>query len=1091
MIFVVGMHRSGTSFVANLFRDLGVNFGSERELLEAQLDNPEGFAEYKEVVELHDSLLTEQSLSWYQPSAHIELSASQKKRIQQLRNNLEGVGLEAVKDPRLSLFVTDWIQEDDEVWICLRDPNEVCESLFVRDAFPYEASAALWLIYNKAIIDGLAGKKYQVIWFSELRNDLKTLVAPLENRFGDLSGEIRSVLTSRFKPGYANNSQKVLDTLGEFRQLAKELYSECLVKGSLSPFSELDSKPLEDFVRHFAPIVSKSREYRDWKSEIPHLKARASTLQDLLDERNEEFDLLAEAHKNEVSQHKQLELTYKRLESDHEKLVLACKLQKEEFEQFQNSLYEYKQALAPRFFYFLFRLYKRVTARSSTNTFIDTVFKEYPVPEALKRKSRFNTIRSILKFVVANPEIATRNLTIRNIKILLRKITGNGQDLQQWLSSRIPVTSECHPLEIEQFERGEVLDFPLYESPKVSIIVPVYNQIEITLSLLKSLTKHTDVPYEVIIADDNSQDETKDLHKFVKNVQHVRNEKNLGFLLNCNNAAKSARGEYLVFLNNDTNVCRGWLDNLLMVFDDPDVGIAGPKILFREGQLQEAGGIVWKDASGWNYGRMQDPAAPEFNYRKEVDYVSGCCLMIRTSLWEAIGGFDQRYVPAYYEDTDICFEARQRYFKVVYQPASTVIHFEGASHGTDTSAGIKHYQVVNREKFLEKWKIVLEQHQGNGVDVFHSRDRSRDKKCILFIDHYVPWFDKDAGSRAVFMYLELLIDMGYNIKFIGDNFYKHEPYTSALQQMGIEVLYGNHYAANIDTWIEENSNNIDIAFLNRPHVAERYIDLLKKQRIHVVYFGHDLHFLRLQRQAKLESCEKKEKESEKWRVRELDLMEKSDVVYYPSTVEVEILRQNYGVKHSEVLPLFLYPKESASPKYEPGERKGLLFVGGFGHPPNVDAVEWFYESVFSQLSEDALPVYIVGSNVPKHIADLSSDQFKVLGYQSDAELETLYRKVKLAIVPLRYGAGVKGKVLEAMYHAVPVVGTTVALEGIEGVDEAAFEANSAIEFANVINELVVTDETLRESSTQSAAFIRTHFNSGCIRAIFERDFALN
>ena len=1091
MIFVVGMHRSGTSFVANLFRDLGVNFGSEKELLEAQLDNPEGFAEYKEVVELHDSLLAEKNLSWYQPSAHITLEASQKERIQQLKHSLKGAELKAVKDPRLSLFVADWLEEGDEIWVCLRDPNEVCESLFTRDAFPYEASAALWMIYNNAIIKGLADKKYQVVWFSELRNNPKTLLSPLEERFGVLSGEIKNVLTSRFKPGYANNSKKVLGTPGEFRQLAINLYSKCVEEGSLSPFAGIDTKPLEAFVRHFSPILSESRQYRDWKCEIPDLKRRASTLQDLLDERNEEFDLLAEAHRNEVEQHKRLELAYKQLEADCEQRILACKAEKEEFEKFQNSLYEYKQALAPRFFYFLFRLYKRITARSSTNTFIDTVFIEYPVPAALKRNSRFDTIRSLVKFVVDNPKIATRNLTVRNIKILLQKITGNGQDLRQWLSSRIPVTGESHPLEIEQFELGEMLDFPIYQCPKVSIIVPVYNQIDITLSLLKSIAKHTSVSYEIIVADDNSQDETKDLHKFAKNVLHVRNEDNLGFLLNCNNAAKSARGEYLVFLNNDTNVSHGWLDNLLAVFDEPDVGIAGPKVLFREGQLQEAGGIVWKDASGWNYGRMQNPAAPEFNYRKEVDYVSGCCLMIRASLWDEIGGFDQRYVPAYYEDTDICFEARKRDFKVVYQPASTVIHFEGASHGIDTTTGIKQYQIVNKEKFFKKWVSVLERHEENGVDVFHSRDRSKDKKCILFIDHYVPWFDKDAGSRAVFMYLELLVDMGYNVKFIGDNFYKHEPYTSVLQQMGIEVLYGNHYAANIDSWIKENSRHIDVAFVNRPHVGERYIDLLNELNIHTVYFGHDLHFLRLQRQANLESCEKTKRESDKWKIRELELIAKSDVVYYPSTVEVDLLREKYGVMHSEVLPLFSYQRESVSPHYEPDDRKGLLFVGGFGHPPNVDAVEWFYENVFEQLSEDALPVYIVGSNVPKHISDLSSESFRVLGFQSDAELECLYRKVKLSVVPLRFGAGVKGKVLEAMYHAVPVVGTSVALEGILDIDKATFEANSAQEFTDIINRLVISQEELKRASVNSGKFVREYFNSDNIKSIFERDFALN
>ena len=131
---------------------------------------------------------------------------------------------------------------------------------------------------------------------------------------------------------------------------------------------------------------------------------------------------------------------------------------------------------------------------------------------------------------------------------------------------------------------------------------------------------------------------------------------------------------------------------------------------------------------------------------------------------------------------------------MVYQPASVVVHFEGVSNGTDTSSGQKAYQEVNAKKFYEKWKDVLEkEHNPNGVDAFRARGRALRRKCLLVVDHYVPMFDKDAGSRYMLDYMKLFLEQGYHITFLGDNFFPHEPYTSALQQMGIEVLYGNWY----------------------------------------------------------------------------------------------------------------------------------------------------------------------------------------------------------------------------------------------------------------------------------------------------------
>ncbi|RZD17770.1 MAG: glycosyltransferase family 2 protein [Candidatus Acididesulfobacter diazotrophicus] len=240
----------------------------------------------------------------------------------------------------------------------------------------------------------------------------------------------------------------------------------------------------------------------------------------------------------------------------------------------------------------------------------------------------------------------------------------------------------------------------------VSIIIPVYNQWDYTYLCLKSILKNTKViSYEVIIADDNSSDETVNIEKYVKNVKIIRNKNNLGFLRNCNNAAKHASGKYILFLNNDTEVQKVWLKNLLQLMESDDkIGIAGPKFIYPNGVLLEAGCIIWKDGESWQYGMFDNPDRPEYNYSRETDFISGACIIIKKELFYEIGGFDERYAPAYYEDADLAFEVRKRGYKVVYLPSSVVIHYENITY--------KKYKPddgqVNKEKFIQKWKKKLE-----------------------------------------------------------------------------------------------------------------------------------------------------------------------------------------------------------------------------------------------------------------------------------------------------------------------------------------------------------------------------------------------
>ena len=252
--------------------------------------------------------------------------------------------------------------------------------------------------------------------------------------------------------------------------------------------------------------------------------------------------------------------------------------------------------------------------------------------------------------------------------------------------------------------------------------------------------------------------------------------------------------KYLLLLNNDTQVLPGWLDALVdLLRARPDAGAAGSMLLYPDGRLQEAGGIIWNDGSGWNYGRGDDPERPAYNYVREVDYCSAASLMVRRSVWTRLGGFDEAFVPAYCEDSDLAFRIRADGLNVLYQPRSRVVHLEGVSHGTDIGSGVKRHQLVNQQHFVRRWaESLAREHAAPGCRVLRARDRAMQRPVALVIDHYVPEPDRDAGSCTMMGIIRALIDAGAVVKFWPHNRLRSPGYTDALQEIGVEVLHSGH-----------------------------------------------------------------------------------------------------------------------------------------------------------------------------------------------------------------------------------------------------------------------------------------------------------
>lgn len=654
-------------------------------------------------------------------------------------------------------------------------------------------------------------------------------------------------------------------------------------------------------------------------------------------------------------------------------------------------------------------------------------------------------------------------------------------------------------------EHGRLV-FPRVKNPKVSIIIPVYNQVEYTYACLVSILEHTkDVSYEVIIGDDVSTDATRDLERYARGLVICRNETNQGFLLNCNHAAKAARGTYLMFLNNDTQVTEGWLSSLVRLIEsDETIGMVGSKLVYPDGRLQEAGGIIWSDGSGWNYGRLDDPDKPEYNYVKDVDYISGAAILLSRDLWKTIGGFDERFTPAYCEDSDLAFQVRRAGYRVVYQPLSKVIHFEGISNGTDVEgSGLKRYQVENSKKLREKWAgEFARQCENNGnPDPFRARERSVGKPMILVVDHYVPTYDRDAGSKTTYQYLKMFVKKGYVVKFLGDNFLHEEPYSTELQQMGIEILYGPECQSGIWDWLKKHGDDIQFAYLNRPHIATKYVDFIKDNtNIKIIYYGHDLHFLREGREYELTGDIEKRQSAAYWRSIEMSLMYKAAVSYYPSFVERNAIKAVDADIPVKDIVAYVYEKFRQDIPQDFAKREGILFVGGFAHPPNADAVLWFVRQVYplvrSQMEttgQEPPEFIVVGSKVTEEIKALEEPGNGVVirGFVTEEELARLYDTTRIVAVPLRYGAGVKGKVVEALYNGAAIVTTSIGAEGISGAGEVMVVEDEPETFAKALVRLYSRPQECAEMSRKTQDYVKARYSVEAAWSVVEEDFRVD
>ncbi|MFN7257078.1 MAG: glycosyltransferase [Microcystis sp.] len=644
-------------------------------------------------------------------------------------------------------------------------------------------------------------------------------------------------------------------------------------------------------------------------------------------------------------------------------------------------------------------------------------------------------------------------------------------------------SSEFEEQVIESAKLAEprTLEIASSDNPLVSIIIPVYNQFAYTFNCLESLSVNlsSDLAYEIIIVNDASSDETlEQLATLVKGIKVLTNTENSGFIRSCNYGASQAKGQYLYFLNNDTRILENCLESLLkLIVNTPRVGAVGSKLIYANGKQQEAGGIIWNSADGWNYGRLDSPEEPEYNYVRPVDYCSGASLLVPTDLFKQLAGFSQDFIPAYYEDTDLCFALRELGYQVLYQPQSNVIHYEGITSGTDLSSGIKQYQVINQTKFREKWSKVLTKHLDNDANnVPKAARRLQGKTTILVIDSYVPLYDRESGCVRLLNILKLLLNLGYSVIFFPDNGYPEQPYTSVLQQLGIEVIYGTAQRYNLEEKLIKYLPLIDGVWLCRPELCDKYMDLIRlKTKAPIIYDTIDLHFLRLKRQKDYldPSYQNTSWSWQTYQKLELNYANQAEATVVVTEDEKQVL-SSLGVKNVWVIPN-IHEEISLSEKVAFDQRAGLVFIGSYNHPPNIDAVKWLCLEIMPLVwaSRPDITVNLLGSNLKDEVKELANDKVIVTGYVP--EVEPYFQKTRVFVAPLRFGAGMKGKIGQSLSLGLPTITTKIGAEGMGLIDhQDVLIADTAEEFAQAVIELYDNMELWQKLADNSLKTIKRY-----------------
>jgi GT2 family glycosyltransferase len=621
-------------------------------------------------------------------------------------------------------------------------------------------------------------------------------------------------------------------------------------------------------------------------------------------------------------------------------------------------------------------------------------------------------------------------------------------------------------------------DFGLSTSleAEVTILIPFFDKPELTLKCLRKLQENDDQTiYDVVLIDDGSSDETREILRGVRGVRYLQISRNIGYLEAMNLAMNFSRTRYSVFLNNDCQPMNGWLDELIRISRKKnDQALVGSFLFFPDGTLQEAGSQVFTDGSAINIGHKQKYEQERYSFLREVDYCSFASALIPTKIWHELGGFDNRYAPAYYEDVDFCLKAWGAGYQIYAAPQSRVVHSLSQSYNADSKK--EEIQAHSKSQLLKKWDFeklpIWSSDAGNRIE-----SPRESMGIVIIIDGVLPDSKRDAGSSRTLAIITIIQSLGYHVILSALN-----PMTSVLQikmlqDSGVEVYF---QPSELLTRVEDRAERIQFFWLTRAHIIENFEAACRKisPKANVIYDFLDLTYQEIDEQIEIDFLDAAVINSSK------------DVIVLCSPYEVQLaLNLNKGAS-VESLFMPVIPQKSENNFVE---RRGMLFVGGFGHTPNLTSMNWFISEVLPILRKEGFTdeINIVGGGLPSS----EKSRFESLGmvvHGKVDDLGPLYAGNRISIAPLTIGRGLKGKILEALSVGLPVVTTPIGAEGFPISDDSPFLiANSAEDFAMSILNLYSNQELWESKQDKGFQFLRNNYSNQEILSKMKRILALS
>jgi len=1130
-IFVLGMHRSGTSALTGVLSLLGVELGNR--LMPAQADNELGYWEHADIVDVHDRLLKTLKARWDEPFSlpyewwlDERVAPFRQEIIEILQRDFGQSLLWAVKDPRLCRLLPLWLPIIKSMGyvpkfiFIVRHPKEVSSSLAFRNGLPVWKSELLWLKYMLDAERDSRGCSRVFVGYRPLLDDWRSVTSKISHalsiRWPNNKQQSQQQIDKFLSPTLCHHivdEKKTSHGLSNLHPWVRSAY-KLLMEGASNQitadhekrFSTLASKlqvsesffaPWMEKIRHELPCLKEqleatATEIKQMDLQIKDKDAMISERNQWLDERVVQFDKM----QNDISERDSQIAGLNEALSERDSQIAGLN---EALSERDSQIAGLNEALSERDGQIKI-LTDETVRRGEWASGLDAELKE--------TQAKLITITQSNSWYLTKPLRETRRWIARPgyqarryFRATLRLMKKGYQALplsmhtkmkHRYLLSRIfpkllllssnysatpPSASVSYKSQLipshgnNLQDESVVIVVPTSDEPLVSIIIPIYGKLEYTLHCLDSIAKNLpEAAFEIIVIDDCSPDNSVNALRQVQGIRLIQNHENQGFIRSCNIGAQTAKGQYLLFLNNDTQVTPNWLDELLHTFDQfPGTGLVGSKLVYPDGRLQEAGGIIWQDGSAWNFGRFQSPDLPVYNYAREVDYCSGASIMTPKVLFEELGGFDEYYLPAYYEDTDLAMKIRAKGYRVIYQPFSTLIHYEGVTSGTDLNQGTKAYQQTNREKFFERWKNQLECHEKAGDDVDKAKDRKAVRR-ILVLDHCTPTPDQDSGSIDIYNIMLLFREMEFQVTFIPeDNFMFMNKHTQSLQSQGVEMLYAP-YVTSVESHLKEFGSRYDLVLLVRPNVAMKHIGNVRKlcSKARIWFHTVDLHFIRMLRESEINTNQNNKNNAEQMRQCELRLMQQADVTTVVSEYELSLLSDMLPEENIKLLP---FSRSCEGTTYGFESRADIVFVGNYQHTPNIDAVQYFVAEMMPLLRQRLPNVrfFAVGCNPPEEIQKLASEDVIITGFVED--LNPLLDKMRVSVAPLRYGAGIKGKIGAAMAVGLPVVATALAAEGMSLTDgKNILIANQPQRFVDAVVQLYQDEQLWNQLSKDGLDF---------------------